>query len=176
MTPKQKLFCREYLVDLNATQAAMRAGYSKKSAKSIGQENLTKPDIQKRIQESMDKRVQRVERDADTVLNGAFDIAEFDLGELFDENGHLLNIPDMPEHVRRMVGPIEIQTRFERGSDEDEGEVVITSKIKVFDRLKAYELAGKHTKIKAFDNTLTLELPPRVIRNFTGRKKVGLDK
>jgi phage terminase small subunit len=45
LTDKQKRFCEEYLIDLNATQAAIRAGYSAKTAKSIGQENLTKPDI-----------------------------------------------------------------------------------------------------------------------------------
>lgn len=51
LTGKQQRFVGEYLVDLNATQAAIRAGYSPKTAKSIGQENLTKPDIQESIQE-----------------------------------------------------------------------------------------------------------------------------
>jgi len=46
LTPKQRLFVAEYLKDFNATQAAMRAGYSKKTAYSIGQENLKKPEIQ----------------------------------------------------------------------------------------------------------------------------------
>ena len=49
MNPKQKIFCDEYLVSLNATEAAIKAGYSKKTARSIGQENLTKPDIKKYI-------------------------------------------------------------------------------------------------------------------------------
>ena len=49
MTKKQKRFVEEYLIDLNATQAAIRAGYSPDTAKSIGSENLTKPDLQARI-------------------------------------------------------------------------------------------------------------------------------
>lgn len=49
MTPKQKKFCAEYLIDLNATQAAIRAGYSAKTAYSIGPENLKKPEIAKWI-------------------------------------------------------------------------------------------------------------------------------
>ena len=53
MTEKQKHFCIEYLIDLNATQAAIRAGYSKKTAKVIGQENLTKPDIKKYIEQQL---------------------------------------------------------------------------------------------------------------------------
>lgn len=51
LNEKQKKFCNEYLIDLNATQAAIRAGYSEKTARSIANENLTKPDIQKYIQD-----------------------------------------------------------------------------------------------------------------------------
>ena len=53
LTAKQKRFCTEYLIDLNATQAAIRAGYSEKTARAIGQENLTKPDIKKYIGEKL---------------------------------------------------------------------------------------------------------------------------
>lgn len=53
LTEKQKRFCDEYLVDLNATQAAIRAGYSKKTAKQIAQQNLTKLDIQEYIKKRM---------------------------------------------------------------------------------------------------------------------------
>lgn len=57
MTPteKQKMFCDEYLIDLNATQAAIRAGYSKKSARAIGKENLTKPYIQEYINNRLEE-------------------------------------------------------------------------------------------------------------------------
>lgn len=53
MTPKQKRFCDEYLIDLNATQAAIRAGYSKKTAQAIGTENLTKPLLKEYIENRM---------------------------------------------------------------------------------------------------------------------------
>ena len=53
MTPKQKLFCDEYLIDLNATQAAIRAGYSEKNARNIASENLTKPNIKEYIDARM---------------------------------------------------------------------------------------------------------------------------
>lgn len=49
LTPKRKRFCEEYVKDLNATQAAIRAGYSERTAKSIGNENLTKPDVQEYV-------------------------------------------------------------------------------------------------------------------------------
>ena len=56
MTEKQKLFCEEYLIDLNATQAALRAGYSEKTAYSIGNENLKKPEIQEYIQKRLKEK------------------------------------------------------------------------------------------------------------------------
>lgn len=68
LTAKQEQFCREYLIDLNATQAAIRSGYSEKTAKQIGQENLTKPDLQEYIQSLMDERSKRTEITADMVL------------------------------------------------------------------------------------------------------------
>lgn len=68
MTDKQVMFAKEYIVDLNATQAAIRAGYSERTAKSIGQENLTKPDLQSYIQELMEERSKRTEITADMVL------------------------------------------------------------------------------------------------------------
>lgn len=68
LTPKQELFCKEYLVDLNATQAAIRAGYSEKTAKEIGCENLTKPNIQNYVQELIGERSERVEITAENVL------------------------------------------------------------------------------------------------------------
>lgn len=68
LTAKQKAFVQEYLIDLNATQAAIRAGYSAKTANRIANENLSKPDIQTAIQKAMDKRAQRTEITADRVL------------------------------------------------------------------------------------------------------------
>lgn len=68
LTPKQAAFVREYLVDLNATQAAIRAGYSARTAASIGEENLRKPDIAAAIQAAMDARAQRTEITQDRVL------------------------------------------------------------------------------------------------------------
>lgn len=53
LTDKQKRFCDEYLIDLNAAQAAIRAGYSERTARKIGQENLTKPDIRQYIDQRM---------------------------------------------------------------------------------------------------------------------------
>lgn len=68
MTPKQQRFCDEYLIDLNATQAAIRAGYSKKTAYSIGVENLKKPEIKKYIAGRMAEKEAALIADQDEVL------------------------------------------------------------------------------------------------------------
>lgn len=68
LTAKQQRFVDEYLIDLNATQAAIRAGYSEKTARSISNENLTKPDIQAAIEKGMQARSGRVEITQDMVL------------------------------------------------------------------------------------------------------------
>ena len=68
LTPKQKRFIDEYLVDLNATQAAIRAGYSAKTAYSIGIENLRKPEIQAALQKRRDKLQTKLEISQEKVL------------------------------------------------------------------------------------------------------------
>lgn len=68
LTAKQRRFCDEYLIDLNATQAAIRAGYSKKTAKVIGAENLTKPVIKKYIKDRMEEKEKNLIADQDEVL------------------------------------------------------------------------------------------------------------
>ncbi|CUI41364.1 terminase small subunit [Achromobacter xylosoxidans] len=68
LTDKQRRFVDEYLVDLNATQAAIRAGYSQKTARQIGDENLSKPDIAEAVQEAQAARAKRTEITQDMVL------------------------------------------------------------------------------------------------------------
>ena len=97
LTPKQERFVEEYLVDLNATQAALRAGYSEKTAYSIGQEILKKPEIQQAIQAQKCKRSQRVRVTQDEIIRDLLAIKERCMqatpvvtarGEqVYDENG-----------------------------------------------------------------------------------------
>jgi phage terminase small subunit len=76
LTDKQEMFCREYLVDLNATQAAIRAGYSEKTAKVIGAQNLSKLNVSERIDKLKEKRQNKVEVSAEYVLQTILDTVE----------------------------------------------------------------------------------------------------
>ena len=70
------MFCAQYLIDLNATQAAIRAGYSEKTAYSIGCENLNKPEIQNYIAELQENKSQQLNISFEDVVNGVWGIAQ----------------------------------------------------------------------------------------------------
>lgn len=76
LTKQRLLFCKEYIIDLNATQAAIRAGYSEKTATKQGSRLLTFVDVQKKIQQLMNKRAEKVEISAESVLNSIIDIRD----------------------------------------------------------------------------------------------------
>lgn len=69
LTAKQEMFCREYMVDLNATQAAIRAGYSEKTARQLGNETLSKPYIRTRIEDLKGERMKKADISAEWVLD-----------------------------------------------------------------------------------------------------------
>ena len=76
LTKQRLLFCKEYIIDLNATQAAIRAGYSEKTARTQGSKLLTFIDIQEEIQRLMNKRAQKVEITAENVLNDILEVRD----------------------------------------------------------------------------------------------------
>lgn len=90
LTPKQSLFVDEYLIDLNATQAAIRAGYSEKTAGRIGNENVRKPVIQEAISERMKIRSERTEITQDRVLTDIELIKQDAMRIIEDKDGRSL--------------------------------------------------------------------------------------
>lgn len=86
LTAKQKKFVEEYLIDLNATQAAIRAGYSTESAKEIGCENLTKPNVKAEIDKAIAERSRRTGINQDRVLRELAKIAFVNPGDVINLN------------------------------------------------------------------------------------------
>lgn len=133
LTDKQKRFCEEYIVDLNATQAAIRAGYAVKTARSQGQRLLTNVDIQAYISELRDKQSRRTEITADRVLEELAAIAFSDRTEIaYIENRNvvLVSTDKWSENTKKSVA----------GIKESQNGV----EIKSYDKVKALELLGKH--------------------------------
>jgi len=139
MTPKQQRFCEEYLVDLNATQAALRAGYSRASAYAIGSENLKKPEVAAEIARLRDAQAERTAIKADRVLEELARIAFGSPAAFFHGDGRLKSITEMDESVVATIA------QFEATSVKGDGDFPATiTKVKSWDKLRALELLGKH--------------------------------
>ncbi|MDE7053546.1 MAG: terminase small subunit [Oscillospiraceae bacterium] len=140
LTPKQKRFVAEYLVDLNATAAAIRAGYSKKTAEVIGYENLRKPQIETAINQAMQEREKRTEITQDMVLRETAKLAFFDIRKMFDKNGKPLDISMLDDDAAAALVGLDVQDV----ADNDGDYVGFVKKYKMADKIKALELLGKH--------------------------------
>ncbi|WP_145555712.1 terminase small subunit [Yersinia canariae] len=147
LTDKQEMFCREYLIDLNATQAAIRAGYSVKTANRIAAQLLSKLDIQNRIAELKAQRNDLVGINAAYVLNRLVEIDQMDVLDILLPNGELKPIKDWPKTWRTTLSGIDVT--------EIPGDVPgFLKKIKWPDKVKNLELLGKHISVQAFSDKL----------------------
>ncbi len=146
LTEKQRMFCREYIVDLNGAQAAIRAGYSEAAAKEQASRLLTNANVQTFVQELMTDRVGRIEVRADDILRELLRIGLSDIGKAFNENGKLLPIHEIPEDTRRVIVGFDVYEEY-AGVGEDRESIGQTKKIKMGDKLRAIELLGKHIRL-----------------------------
>lgn len=140
LTPKQKRFVAEYLVDLNATAAARRAGYSAKTADRIGPELLGKTCVSEAIQQAIREREKRTEITQDMVLREIAKLAFFDIRKMFDKDGKPLDIPKLDADTAAALVGLDVQDV----ADNDGDYVGFVKKYKMADKLKALELLGKH--------------------------------
>jgi len=148
LTPKERIFIVEYLKDRNATKAAIAAGYSKKSAKEIGYENLTKPHIRSKVEAEIEAQEKRTRITSDSILTELHRIKNTDVLELFDENGALKPIAEIPLDLRRAIRSIETDELWEYDEDSKKRiKVGITRKITLWDKIAATNLLGKNKKL-----------------------------
>lgn len=137
LTPKQAEFVRQYLVDLNATQAAIRAGYSEKTAYSTGQRMLKNVEVQNAIAQAQVQRTKRTEITADRVVAELAKIAFADPRELMEwgpEGVKLKDSADLTEGQAASVAEVSETTTKDGGS----------LRLKKHDKVKALELLGRH--------------------------------
>lgn len=144
MTKKQKLFVDEYLIDLNATQAAIRAGYSPDTAGSIGGENLKKPEISAAIAKAMAERSRRTGINQDRILQEIAKLALVNIDDVVDlETGKIKESATKEDLA--CIQSIKIKpTEF--GTERE---------IKFYDKKGSLEMAGKH--LGMFKDKLELE-------------------
>lgn len=161
LTSKQKRFIEEYLIDLNATQAAIRAGYSPNSAQEIGSENLSKPIIKNEIDKAIAQRSRRTGINQDRVLRELAKIAFVNPSDVinFDE-ATVKN--DAKEDDLATIASVKVKTIPTEDGDIEEREV------KLYDKLKALDLIGKH--LGMFKDKVEIDVPKPIV--ITGEDKI----
>jgi phage terminase small subunit len=164
LTPKQHRFVEEYLIDLNGTQAAIRAGYARSGARTEAARLLTNADVQAAVDLAKTDRATRIGIDAAWVLARLRAEAEADMADLYDDTGALLPLAEWP-----LIWRTGLIVGLETEEIEVEGvKVGIVRKLKQSDRIKRLELIGRHIGVQAFrdvvDVSLTDGLADRVQR------------
>ena len=158
LLPKQAAFVQEYLISGNATQAAIHAGYSPKTAHVIGQENLKKPAIASLLAEKQtviaarqDERLAQMELTKERVAREIARISFFDPRKMFAADGRPLAITELDSDTAACVIGLDVLEQYE-GSGEDRHLVGLIKKYKIADKNSALDKAAKILGMFAIDN------------------------
>ena len=148
LSDQQKRFCENYVISLNATEAAIKAGYSERSAKTQGSRLLCDDACKEYISELVSKRSERTQITSDMVINELAKLAFLDLDDLYCEiTGELLPISEMNDKAKAAISSIE--TKSIRVGKNSYKKVNVA---KTYSKEKALELLGKHLGIYEADN------------------------
>jgi phage terminase small subunit len=143
LSAKRQAFVAEYLKDFNASAAAIRAGYSPRTARSQAADLLTKPNIAKAIREAQEKAFANAEASVERTINEYARIAYLDPAAFFDAQGRLLPIAQMPEDARRAVASMEVEELF-AGSGDERRRVGRLHKVRFASKVAALDSLAKH--------------------------------
>jgi phage terminase small subunit len=138
LTPKQERFCEEYLIDLNGTQAAVRAGYSEKTAKEQAARLLTNVNLQEYISKRKLALVNKTQITQEMVLEGYKRLAFYDARKFYNPEGGLKSVPDLDEETAFALSGFEVTEE----NDWVDGAKILTGytkKIKMSDRKGALD-------------------------------------
>lgn len=153
LDPKRARFVQEYLVDLNATQAAIRAGYSKKTAQEQSSRLLSNVIIQRSIAKAQASRAARVEETLDEWTRELKGIFHLDPGDLLEPDGSIKLIKDMPIRARKAISSIEVVELFDGGQGDQKQAIGLVKKIRFHPKVNAGELLGKNCGFFEKDNS-----------------------
>lgn len=146
LTPKQKIFADEYLIDLNATRA-YKVVYPKvkkdESARVNGSKLLTNTNVVAYIDERMKEREKRTEITQDRVLQELAKLGFFDVRKLFDSEGKPVGVAELDDETAACIAGLDVMEAYE-GTGENKEFVGYIRKYKLADKIKALELLGRH--------------------------------
>ncbi len=171
LTPRQESFVREYLIDLNATAAYKRAGYSAKghAAEVEASKVLRNPEVAKAIAAAQQERATRVEIQADRVLQELARIAFFDPRSLLNHDGTPKQLHELDDDAAAAIAGLEVLEEFD-GHGAERVQIGVVKKYKIADKVQALTNAMRH--LGMFNDKLMLEGRLKVmVKDFTGRRK-----
>lgn len=142
LTPKQALFVDEYLRDMNATQAARRAGYSAKTAETQGPRLLGNVRVQQAISAARERLAKKFEITRERVMLEYARLAFADPRNFFNDDGTLKRVPDLDDDAAAALAGFEVMEEFE-GSGKDRFQIGVTSKVKWADKKGALDSISK---------------------------------
>lgn len=144
LTDKQERFCLEYVIDFNATQAAIKAGYSENTAQEIGSQNLSKLLVQQRLKELQEKTIQKLDITHTDLLKQLRNWAYSDITETIELSAS--EIKELPLAVRQLI------TKYKRTKRTFEGGAEETVELHFVSKEKAVEMIAKHIGFFEADN------------------------
>lgn len=150
LTDKQERFCQEYLKDANATQAAIRAGYSEKTARSLGQRLLTNVDIKNRLDKLREPLEEQTTVSRNRIIEEYAKIAFSNVKDIFMVDNQLMNVCQMDDDVAAAVSSVETYEDFDPVTKQIVG---TTKKVKLYDKIRALDSLGKIYGIFEKDNS-----------------------
>lgn len=141
LTSRQQRFVAEYLICVNATQAAETAGYSKKTARTQGSKLLTNVDIAQAVATGQGKQLKSADLTAVRILEELRRIGLSDMRSFFTEDGNLKKLNELTEDQGACLASFEV---IKKNAEAGDGHTDVVHKFRVWDKLKALEMLAKH--------------------------------
>lgn len=172
LSPKEQIFIREVLRTGNATRAVVLAGYSAATASVTGSKLLRKAKVAAELAKVREKLLQKIEIDAEKVLQGIAQVAFFDVRKFFSADGSLKAISDLDQATAFALKGLDVEKLFHhfgKGQAEEKGTI---TKVRFADRLEALELLGRHLKL--FTDKLEITDSQAIVQKLQqGRARVA---
>lgn len=151
-TNKQISFAKEYVIDSNATQAAIRAGYSENGARVRGSDLLLNSNVRSLVEWHFEQVAIRNRIDKDEIVQILAKMARFDIAEIYDDNGAIKPIHEISHSARMSIEGIDTSEIWERDEQGEIQHIGQLKKIKVSSRIQALNLLMKHLGMFEKDN------------------------
>lgn len=172
LTPKEQIFVREYLVDGNATRAAIAAGYSQASASVMGSKLLRKGKVAEELGKLRAKLLSKLEINAQRVLEGLAELAFFDPRKMFNEDGSMKRVTELDDMTVHALDGLHVEKLFKHFGKGQAEEVGTITRVRLADRGLNLERLGRHFKLFT-DKLEVSDATGIVARLKAGRERIA---